>query len=213
MYLSVSNRHALAPEQLLDRLRAGDQRPLDALYQVHRDPFVKWAAERHPELDIEAICDAFQEALITFYENVISGRLQVLTAQPQTYLYRLGERFCHKQKKKRGPIVNVFDHSAIKEEDSSEGVAFSAVMSQLLDDPFALSDELAEADHQRHILKRALQLLTAECHRLLHAYYYADKHISLAELSAELGHTTIGVTTARKSYCLAKLRALCRSQA
>ncbi len=211
MSLTAADRDALAPKGMLDRLRAGDQRPLHALYRVHRDPFVKWATIYHPDLDTEALSDAFQDALISFYENVISGKLPELRTRPQTYLFRLGERFCYHQKKKRGPIVKVFEISDINGEDDDEDPDSTDPMPILLDDPFALTDELDELDRQRDLIDRALHQLTADCRRILQAYYYADQKISIEKLSAELEHNSVEATMARKSYCLGRLRALCRS--
>ena len=213
MALSVV-RSDLSPAEFLARLRAGDPRPLDDLYRLHRPAFGKWAGARHPGLRDADLADAFQEAVVTLYENIASGRLTELTASPRTYVFGLAERFCLKAEKTSAKTVNNLTPSGIKGSDDSEFddsmftlSDFSALVEPLAQDPYALDErEEVEADHLARI-GRALHQLFPGCRRLLTAVYYEG--LPTEALLEAFNYQTLNVLASRKSQCLDRLRALC----
>ncbi len=208
MALSVVRSEA-SPAELLARLRAGDSRPLDDLYRIHRPAFVRWAGARHSGLSEADLADAFQSAIIAFYENITSGRLTELTAQPSTYVFALGERFCLKLEKTSAKTINNLTPSGIKGNDNSEMPDpndFSH-FADLPDDPFELAEFESSQTEQAEPVARALRQLPPDCHRLLTTVYYGD--VQREELMAAFGYQSPNVLAVRKSQCLARLRTLC----
>ena len=207
-------RDELPPDELLARLRTGDQRPLNALYEQHRLTFLKWAAHRHPKLAEEDLIDAYQDAMLTFYEHIVSGRLVELTSTPQTYLFRLGDRRCQLFSRKTGKIVKVLATLSINGMDNPELDRLLALHPDYADlpaDPFDLLDRHTDASRAYEEIARRMQSLPRECRRLLTAVYYESQ--PTAALITEFEYRDTGVLYARKSHCLARLRTLCRTAA
>lgn len=206
MALSVV-RSEPSPAELLARLRAGDSRPLDELYRSHRGRFDHWVRQRVAGLTDDDVADGFQQAVITFYEHVVSGHLHTLTAAPSTYVFRIGERICYAAKNKvAGPIkfLPLSDIKGIENDPAMPDTLLTAFLTTAdprdADDPEIAGARVDQVD-------RALRQLSADCYRLLTAFYYDAQ--PLPALSAEFGHRDPEVTAVRKSQCLAKLRTLC----
>ncbi|MBC7448779.1 MAG: sigma-70 family RNA polymerase sigma factor [Hymenobacteraceae bacterium] len=189
---------------VLARLRAGDARALDALYRDHRATFTDWAHRRYPDLADDVIADAFQEAVIVFYEHVMSGRLHTLTAAPSSYIFRLGARICVFTKKSLTGPIKVYPVFSINSMEN-----FLLTDYQLPDGPTFLDaqDHTAATLERDARVDRALHQLSPDCKRILTGYYFDAQ--PLAALSAEFGHRDVDVTTVRKSQCLTRLRSLC----
>lgn len=211
---------APADADVLARLRSGDNSPLEELYRRHRRVFLNWSGFRYESLSEVDRLDAFQQAVVTFYEQVASGRLRVLSASPATYVFRLADRHCQKISKKSGRTINISWPSDINSVgidadrlSMSPDTSLVSVHSpdRLLDDPFGIlldddtDDDAALARRER--VQRGLRQLTADCRELLVAFYYHAQ--PLATLTAELGHRDEAVTRTRKSQCLKRLRDWC----
>ena len=64
-------------QEVVERIRKGDQSVIAAIYRQLRPEFLSWAALRF-KVDQEQIIDVFQEAVIVFYRNVAKGKLTEL---------------------------------------------------------------------------------------------------------------------------------------
>ncbi len=205
-------RPELSPAELVARLRAGDSEPLTELYRLHRGAFLDWARRRYPTLTDDDLADAFQEAIVRFYENISSGHLTTLSASPKTLIFLIGDRQCVRVRKNNARTVNISTPSGIKGMEFLESHDLPAAVGapdELLDDPFELADTIAADSIRAEVVARALRQLSPDCHRLLTAFYYEGQ--SLADLTAAHNYRDTYVAAARKSQCLARLRTLCGS--
>lgn len=198
-----------ADDDLLEQLRTGDRRVVDQLYLRHAEAFVKWGTRTFPHLDAPDLEEAYLEAVMCLYENLMSGRLTRLTASLRTYLFAIGARICKKLEKSRLRTINVSALLAIKGKDDSEMLTgLAADVPELLDDPFGLAALSDEEQRQHERLAEGLRRLSADCRDLLIAFYYHN--FSVADATEEFNHRDAAVTRTRKSVCLARLRELVR---
>lgn len=208
-YQASSPDHDGGDDDLLARLRAGDRQVVNQLYRRHAAAFLKWAGGRHPGLTSADVEDAYQEAVISLYENLASGRLVQLTAELRTYLFHIGERYCIKFEKKRARAINVSAFAGIKDADFPQTIIeVPANLDEVTDDPFGLATLTDEEEARYERVLTAMKRLTAECRDLLTRFYYDS--CSLTDLSEEFNHRDATVTRVRKSQCLGRLRELCR---
>ena len=73
-------------EEALDRIKQGDERVLDYLYQKHYRMMTKIVLSNNGTE--EEAKDVYQEALLVFWQKAVSGNL-VLTSKISTYLYSI----------------------------------------------------------------------------------------------------------------------------
>lgn len=78
------------PNIILEKLRNGDESPLYDLYKLYRNEFIVWAISNYKSTKEQAK-DAFQEAVLDFHQNVVSGHLTELSSTIKTYLFQIGK--------------------------------------------------------------------------------------------------------------------------
>src|SRR6188768_1114045 len=76
-------------DSIIARLRANRKDALAELYETYRTEFLRWIMKYRCSAD-EAK-DAYQFAVLTFYENIVSGKLTVLNSSEKTYLFAIGK--------------------------------------------------------------------------------------------------------------------------
>ena len=96
----MSTAKTLDDTALFDRIRAGEHQLIDELYRRYRENFVTYATGRLMANEEDAI-DCFQESVIVFYKNVVSGRLTELSCNISTYLFAIGKRMIYKRNTER----------------------------------------------------------------------------------------------------------------
>ncbi len=201
---------------LLAALRSGDLRPLDALCRQQRGPFLIWSARRYPLLSEEDRRDAFQDALLVLYENVMSGRLQTLTASPASYLFAIGGNQCYALGRKFEKTINLSPFAFINDRGEAEPEAapaapdaLQALLAELVEDPYQLDSSPDDAGLARQqALTKAWNQLAASCRELLTGFYYEGQ--SLSQLTTALAYEDVNSTKSRKSQCLTRLKGLLR---
>lgn len=174
---------------LFAQIKAGRHELLDQLYLQHRAAFVTYA-ERQLYATQEDALDCFQDAVIAFYKNTVSGRLTELTCSIRTYLFSIGKRLIYRrnhQRQREQPT----DHEA--------GVSPADELDWSLIDQF-------ENEHQRLMLQHAMQRLGEPCRQLLTLYYYHRYPIESVMTALDL--PSAGATRIKKMRCLKELKKL-----
>jgi DNA-directed RNA polymerase specialized sigma24 family protein len=204
------SRDELSSDELFARLRAGETNLIEELYRTLRKPFFVWAGRRYPNLSSDDLADAFQDAIVSLYENISSGKLTTLNASIQTIVFSFGERKCMRTARNSWRAVNVSHPSGIKGMETPESGAepmLNSLAEELSEDPFGLAEDAEEQSQRQALMKRALKQLSIDCQRLLADFYYEGQ--TLALLAEANGHRDVKVTASRKSFCLSRLRTLC----
>lgn len=176
-------------ERIIRALQSGAGEALEDLYASYRDDFFKWANRRFPgnRQDFE---DAWQEAVIAFYEQAASGRLTTLRHSARTWLFAVGYKrllqYNRKMKRilRRDPIDQALLHDV-------ELIEFS------WDEPSTFEQALVE---------RSMKELTLQCREILVKRFYEEKKIP--DIRVTLGYNSENSTSAALSRCLRRLKEL-----
>ncbi|WP_157974377.1 RNA polymerase sigma factor [Lewinella sp. IMCC34183] len=174
---------------LFEAIKGGRHELIDQLYLHHRDAFVTYA-QRQLYATGEDAADCFQDAVIAFYKNIVSGRLTELTCSIRTYLFSIGKRLVYRRNQKR---------QRERPTDHEEGVQPADELDWSLIDRFD-----REHDHRR--LQTAMEQLGSPCREILTLYYY--HHYPIESIADAVGLPSAGATRVKKMRCLNALKQL-----
>ncbi len=174
----------------LRKIREGDESVLKEIYHLHRKEFLAWAVRGY-HVGREDAADIFQDAVIIFYKNVLSGKLEQLSASLKTYLFAIGKNRLLKFGEKRKRTV--------LEEEAPSGWA------EKLEDPLQYGIELS---HRQQFIQDALLQLTEACRKILTLFYYY--RFSMESIKERMGFSSEEGARTAKHRCLKKLAAIIR---
>lgn len=175
--------------QVIAEILAGRETTLRRIYPIYATEFKAWARRfyRCSEADLT---DAYQEALIAFYRNIITGRLTELNASLKTYLFVIGYRHLRRsvQRQQKTTLIAELPES------------------ELPNDPHFLQNLIEEEEYQaqRHLLSGALAQLPESCQRVLQLYFYQGH--SIPQIKDILNYKSENSVSVQKSRCLKSLR-------
>lgn len=175
------------PEKIIQALQSGRTDVLEALYACHRQDFFQWAGRRFRagRQDFE---DAWQDAVIAFYEQVTSGRLTALRHSVRTWLFGVGYKrlLQNNRKMKRFFWQDSVDQALLKD-------------AQLAG--FQWDESSAE---EQALLEKSMGALSPQCREILVQRFYEEKKIP--EIREALNYSSENTASATLSRCLRKLK-------
>ncbi|HMJ70794.1 MAG TPA: sigma-70 family RNA polymerase sigma factor [Cyclobacteriaceae bacterium] len=171
---------------IIEHIRSGGKEALAKVYLDYRKEFIGWAFKKFkcPTATAE---DAWQQAIIVLYENVVSGRLLSLSSSEKTYLFAIGKNKLREANRREMKIRPLGDFDADE---------FDLPVDQSPTEPF----------EQRALDKAvaSLHLLGEPCKSLLIEFYY--HHRSMVQIVNSLGYKNEATAKSQKYKCLARLR-------
>ncbi len=179
---------------LFEAIRGGNHQLIDRLYLDHRTAFVTYACRQLYATEEDA-ADCFQDAVIAFYKNVVSGRLQELTCSIRTYLFSIGKRLVYRRNQKRRREQPTDHEAGLQPADELD---------------WSLIDRF-EHEHQRTVLQAAMNKLGEPCREILTLYYY--HHYPIGSIAEAVGLSSAGATRIKKMRCLKTLKSILQPQA
>ena len=174
---------------LFEAIKKGEYQLIDQLYLQHRDAFVTYAQRQLYATEDDAT-DCFQDAVIAFYKNIVSGRLLELTCSIRTYLFSIGKRLVYRRNQQR---------NRERPTDHEEGIQPADELDWTLIDRF-------EQAHRAQMLQDALNRLGSPCREILTLYYY--HYYPIESITESLGLPSEGATRIKKMRCLKELKKL-----
>jgi len=177
--------------ELFAAIKAGRHELLDELYVQHRAAFLTYAQRQLYATEDDA-ADCFQDAVIAFYKNIVSGRLTELTCGIRTYLFAIGKRLVYRKNEKR--------HREVPS-DPDAGIGLGNDPANELD--MSLLNRF-ENDHRKALLASSLGKLGDTCRELLTLFYY--HRYPIESIQDSLGLSSPGATRIKKMRCLDKLK-------
>jgi RNA polymerase sigma-70 factor (ECF subfamily) len=166
---------------IIEQIRGGGKEALAKVYLDYRKEFIGWAFKQF-NCPSAAAEDAWQQAIIVLYENVVSGRLQSLSSSEKTYLFAIGKNKLREANRREMKIQSLDD--------------FDVPMDQTPTEPF-----------EQITLDKAvacLHLLGEPCKALLIEFYYHRR--SMEQIVTTLGYKNEATAKSQKYKCLARLR-------
>lgn len=183
--------------ELFEAIKAGRHQLLDKLYQDHRAAFLTYAQRQLYATEDDA-ADCFQDAVIAFYKNIVSGRLTELTCGIRTYLFAIGKRLVYRKNQQR--------HREVPS-DPDEGIGLGNDPAGELD--LSLLDRF-ENDHRKAVLESALAKIGGTCQELLTLFYY--HYYPIESIQEALDFSSPGAVRIKKMRCLDKLKQILTPQ-
>lgn len=173
--------------ELFNAIRAGQHELLDTLYQDHRDAFIHFARQQLGANEEDAV-DGFQDAVIVFYKNTVSGKLEELSCSIRTYLFAVGKRIIYRkneQRRRESPM----------DLDTGRNPADELDM--------GIFDKI-EDDHRKQLLANGLDQLGEPCRQILTLFYY--HRYPIESVQNTLGLSSPGAVRVKKLRCLDQLK-------
>lgn len=180
----------MSEENLIARIRKGDETKLMAIYRAYRNDFIYWAM-RHFSCSEDVAKDVFQVSITIFYENVMSGKLAKLTSSVKTYLFAIGKNKLHENEVSRRRDLQIQEHF---EEKIKDGFQMEAVEGETVE----------EKEAMYKLLENALAELGEPCRTVLEMYYYRD--MSIEDISRQLNYKSSDSTKTKKYKCMTRLK-------
>lgn len=178
------------PAALIDTLRAGAPDAFEQLYASYREEFFSWAGRRF-EAGRQDMEDAWQDAVVSLYQQICEDRLPPLTCSIRTWLFAIGFR----------RLLN--NHRKLKRITWKDNID-DALMNGLAE----AAEHKAEDTERSQKLHRALEGLSGQCREMLVERYYHER--SLEYVQARWQFNSANTTSASLSRCLKKLKQLLR---
>ena len=171
---------------MIQAIRRGEQSIVRELYRQYRPEFTAWAHRYYGCEEADA-ADVFQETLLTFYRNVVNGKIQDLTCSLKTYVFSIGKNYLlkhYQQRKRMTPDTEMATRLA----DTAD---------------WTLSQTF-EQDHLSQLLARAMEQLKPACREIIRLFYYRE--FSIEAIQHRLGYKNEVTVRNQKKRCMQYLR-------
>ncbi|WP_343030555.1 sigma-70 family RNA polymerase sigma factor [Fulvivirga aurantia] len=172
-------------------MKEGDKTVLDSLYAYYRDEFITWSGAMY-KLSEDNAADVFQDAVITFYSNVKSGKLTELTSSIKTYLFAIGKNLSLKKIKKEKRMV--LDDEVLEFNSSVEYQELSF-----------------EYTERQKTLAQIVEKLGDPCKSILKLFYF--ENFTMDSIAERLDYKNENVAKTQKLRCLQKLKSMFENRA
>ncbi|HUN16380.1 MAG TPA: sigma-70 family RNA polymerase sigma factor [Saprospiraceae bacterium] len=177
-------------EELFKGLKSGDMKIYDNLYLLYREDFLRTAKHKFGAIPEADIVDAWQDSVISFFEQISSGKLISLSCTIKSFLYLVGFRYIlktHKKKVKTDSLESFFH--------PSEDLRFVEEM------------ELKRGlNEEQELLNIRINELPEQSKRILLLRYVEGKSIS--EITKEMKYQSENSVSVTLSRTLKKLKEL-----
>lgn len=168
---------------IIGRIRAGDQKALQEVYEEHREAFIAWSLKNYRSEPEQAI-EFYQMAILILYDNIVQGKLVELKGTIKTYLFAIGK---NKWREYQRAKQKVLPESQID-------------ITRLVVEP----DVGVPDDSRVKLLSKSLMILGGNCKDLLEAFYYCA--IDLDGIVSGFGYKNKDAAKTAKYKCLQRLK-------
>lgn len=174
----------------ITEIRSGNRQTLENIYTMYRKGFIEWTTRTYRITTDEAL-DIYQQSILSFYENIVSGKLSQLQSNIRTYLFAIGKNKVYELQRYQFRVKNINDPLPDREEPGT--------------------DNPESTERLLELSRVCLKKLGDPCRQILESYYYHRK--SMLEIAAILGYKNEETAKNQKYKCLLRLRELFRQEA
>ena len=176
-------------QQLIEQIKKGDQKSVVQVYQLHKSGFIHWAQINY-KIDEDSAADAFQDAVICLYHNIIKGKLENLTSSLKTYLYAIGKNVV--RKKLQQPVMLDKDDIWIVENLWAEPINNFTV------------------NERQQFVAKLMETLGEPCKTLLRLFYF--KGYTMESIANTMDYKNENVAKTQKLRCLTTLKSMVKDK-
>lgn len=172
----------------LEDLKKGSDKVLQLVYEDNRTKFLNFA--RRYNLPEEDLIDAYQDAYIAFYDNVMSGKIKSFTSSISTYIISVGKYIIFdKLKKNTKKVTPDFDVSLLMKTEDLET---------------SLEYDTNEITEEQRLLYKYFNSLGKKCQELLDMFYY--RGFTINDIIENSDYSSENVVKSAKSRCMKTLK-------
>jgi RNA polymerase sigma factor (sigma-70 family) len=171
-------------QNIIQEIKSGNDDILNSLYEQYRNEFIAFSAKNFNTQN-EQSKDAFQEAILDFYQNIITGKLLELTSSAKTYLFQIGRNKVLNILKKEQRLIYLEDLQLIKGQEYES---------------FVEEDEVAFTQEQ---IQSIISEMAADCQKVLKLYYFNE--YDMESIAVEMNYKNANTAKSKKSLCMKKL--------
>lgn len=168
----------------ITKLKTNENEALREIYHLMRNDCIIWLQKEYSLTPDDAV-DIFQMSVITLYDNVVTGRLTILTSSIQTYLYSIARN-------------KALEHYRAQKKYVSAG-PLDRIIAEM-----AETSDIGRNEGHLKVACSALEALGDPCQALLVHYYYHDK--SMEEITSIMNYKNSDTTKNQKYKCLKRLQ-------
>jgi RNA polymerase sigma factor (sigma-70 family) len=174
---------------IIAEILEGRETTLRRIYPLYAAEFKVWA-RRFVQCAEADLTDAYQEALVAVYRNIVSGRLTTLNSSLKTYIFAIGYRQLKRAMQQNQKITFVAEPPE----------------SELPQDPHFLQVLIEDEEYQaqKKHLGQALSQLSPACQKVLELYFYEG--YSIPQIKEQLNYQSENSVSVQKSRCLKALK-------
>ena len=167
----------------IERIKSDPDKTLATLYHNHKIDAINWIKSTH-QLGREDAEEIFQTSIVLLYDNVITGKLTVLTADIKTYIFSIIK-------------YKIIHHNRAKAKTISyDG---SEILQNVIEEEY---QEISKADLDK--ASKALLHIGEPCKSLLELSYY--QQMKLDEITVLLNYKNNDTTKNLKYKCMKRLQ-------
>ncbi len=182
----------ISDSEILERFKKNDHDAISDFYEKHKEEFVHFTVKKF-NLSMETSREIYQEAFLSMYQNILSGRLLSLSSTLKTYLFQVGK-------------YKVFNE--LKRSSKHTEAEYQIGLSELPVDEILLMTE--QEKQMKDIVSSALLKLSAKCRRLLSLYYLQKKKYD--EIMELMDYKSIDSVKTQKYKCFKKIESLIKTK-
>lgn len=174
-------------QQLLEKMKEGDDKGIQELYGLYREDFINYAQQNY-QLEEEQAVDALQDAMVCLHNNIVKGKNFALTSSLETYLYAIGKNV----------IQHKFKKLSIEEENNvAEGLTI-----EIIDD--------ISLDERQQVVSSLLENMEEPCKTILRLFYF--KRFSPNAIAQHLEYNNENEAKKQKLRCISILKKMVRER-
>jgi len=177
-------------DSIIAKIKGGELEVLDKIFTDNRNAFIAQLVKSY-NCPFEEAKDFYAVAVTIFYDNIMMGKLQVLTVKPLSYLLGIGQKLVLEWRRK----------------NKTAALDMELVLMQHI-----VAEEILEDQYEQklQIVISQLEKLGEACKAILELFYFERR--SIPEITKLLNFANVNTTKSRKYKCNKRLKELVRAQ-
>lgn len=176
----------MTDKELLEKIKANDDAWIRYFYDNWKGGFVSWLGKQL-NIDNDNAGEIFQITMVTFYENMISGKVESFSSSLKTYFFAIGKN-------------KAFDFLKAKKKRAGLSIDQYIIYNGLVDD----NDSHEKHEASLQLIHELLNELGEPCYPLLQLFYF--QKLSWGLIAEKLGYKNENSAKNMKYKCILKMK-------
>lgn len=174
----------MTDQQIIDGFRNNDRKVINVFYAVNRGAFLNHFRNTYGK-DDEYLTDLYQDANVTLWENIKTGKLNKMTSTLSTYLFAVGKYKMMARDRKFKEMTTELDLQNLNLVDSD-------------------AEEMEEKEEKERKINELVSKMTYPCSDILRMHYW--EKLSGEEIAVKMRYVSTDAVKSQKYKCMQKLK-------